>query len=86
MAKYRKKPVVIDAELYHEGLEDGFQCEGCPVCGGTDKNCEYMKPYIQTLEGEMYISPNDYIITGVRGERYPCKKDIFEETYEKVED
>lgn len=43
-------------------------------------------PYIDTLEGRHYISPGDYIITGIKGERYPCKPDIFELTYEKVEE
>ncbi|WP_260184703.1 hypothetical protein [Lacticaseibacillus paracasei] len=37
---------------------------------------------IKTLEGKMTISENDYIIKGVHGEFYPCKPDIFEETYE----
>lgn len=39
---------------------------------------------IKTLEGKMTISENDYIIKGVHGELYPCKPDIFEETYEPV--
>lgn len=39
---------------------------------------------IHTLEGDMKASVGDYIITGVTGERYPCKPDIFEKTYEKV--
>jgi hypothetical protein len=37
---------------------------------------------IQTLEGEMRADPGDWIITGVKGETYPCKPDIFEATYE----
>jgi thioredoxin-like negative regulator of GroEL len=41
---------------------------------------------IETLEGTMTASPGDWIITGVNGERYPCKQDIFEKTYELVED
>ena len=41
---------------------------------------------IQTLEGVMYAAPGDWIITGVHGEQYPCKPDIFELTYEPVED
>jgi hypothetical protein len=41
---------------------------------------------IQTLEGDMTASVGDYIITGVNGEQYPCKPDIFEKTYEKVEE
>ena len=41
---------------------------------------------IHTLEGDMIASAGDYIITGVNGERYPCKPDIFEKTYELVEE
>ena len=40
---------------------------------------------IHTLEGDMLASIGDYIITGVDGEQYPCKPDIFEKTYELVE-
>lgn len=40
---------------------------------------------IHTLEGDMIASPGDWIITGVNGEKYPCKPDIFEKTYEKVD-
>ena len=76
MAKYRKKPVVIDAEVYCEGLEDGFE---------YNKSQDMSTPFIETLEGRHYITPGDYIITGVKGERYPCKPDIFEMTYEAVE-
>jgi len=47
----------------------------------TDKEMD-----IKTLEGTMHASVGDYIITGVRGEQYPCKPDIFEETYEPAED
>lgn len=39
---------------------------------------------IETLEGVMHASSGDWIITGVKGEQYPCKPDIFEETYERV--
>ena len=46
----------------------------------TDKDV-----YIDTLEGVMHASPGDWIITGVNGEKYPCKPDIFEKTYELVE-
>lgn len=41
---------------------------------------------IETLEGVMHASPGDWIITGVNGEEYPCKPDIFEKTYEPVEE
>lgn len=99
--KYRKKPVVVEAEVYKPGLEDGFDkfciwyeelfinnhdcgtCNSYRECRGNNM-IEY--PYINTLEGKHYISPDDYIITGVKGERYPCKPDIFEMTYEAVEE
>ena len=38
---------------------------------------------IPTLEGDLTAQPGDYIITGIAGERYPCRADIFEETYEE---
>lgn len=41
---------------------------------------------IHTLEGDMTAQPGDWIITGLRGEQYPCKPDIFEKSYEEVED
>lgn len=41
---------------------------------------------ISTLEGPIHASPGDYIITGVNGEQYPCKPDIFKKTYDLVED
>ena len=41
---------------------------------------------IETLEGVMHAEPGDWIITGVNGERYPCKPDIFQKTYEPVPD
>lgn len=40
---------------------------------------------IHTLEGDMRADPGDWIITGVNGEQYPCKPDIFEKTYEPAE-
>lgn len=42
--------------------------------------------YIETLEGTHRADPGDYIITGIAGERYPCKPDIFAKTYEEVEE
>ncbi len=42
------------------------------------------KTIIHTLEGELIAQPGDWIITGVKGEKYPCRNDIFEMTYEKV--
>lgn len=55
-----------------------------------DKVCECLLPmhvhgWIDTLEGGHIVCPGDWIITGIKGERYPCKPDIFEATYERVE-
>lgn len=41
---------------------------------------------VDTLEGQMTGQPGDYLIIGIKGERYPCAKAIFEETYEEVKD
>jgi len=70
MAKYRKT-ALIEAEQYAPGMEDGITEDG--------------KPFISTLEGKMLISPTDWIATGISGERWPIKEEIFKFTYEKVE-
>lgn len=80
--KYRKRPVVIEAMQY---TGDNFY-EICDFVGKTLKptpglNASFL---IETLEGEMQANLSDYIIKGIRGEFYPCKPDIFEQTYEAV--
>lgn len=84
MARYRKKPVEIEAEIYKKGMEDGFVDVMESIGEGIRGVRKVGKPFIQTLEGRMIVTEGDYIITGVKGERYPCKPDIFEMTYEKV--
>ena len=122
MAKYRKKPVVIEATQWFkngdhpqdyskttQGLEGGeireFTGEyrkerdwegsivryfrrpdedgqsACKHCGDIMHN----HGWIDTLEGGHIVCPGDFIITGVSGENYPCKPDIFAATYEPVE-
>ena len=81
MGKYRKKPVVIEALQY-----DGYnQKEIYAFARGYVfiKSSEQL--VINTLEGEMLVSINDYVIKGVNGEFYPCKPDIFDKSYEVVE-
>lgn len=75
MAKYRKKPVVIEAVEFR--AVD-------PVPEGVEYNSKGFA-VIKTLEGELHVSEGDMIITGVKGERYPCKPDIFAATYEPAE-
>lgn len=82
--KYRKKPVVIDAAE--------FQPDQKPWPEGvyaTDKSPTGFG--IGTLENTVAgsgheVTPGDWIITGVKGERYPCKPDIFTMTYDAVEE
>lgn len=53
----------------------------CKHCG----RIMHVHGWIETLEGGHIVCPSDWIITGVKGEFYPCKDDIFYQTYEKVE-
>ena len=89
MAKYRKKTVVIEAVQW---TGDNFE-EIQKMLINADENRVIM-PHpnedddsllIVTLEGEMRADKGDYIIKGVQGEFYPCKPEIFGQTYEKVE-
>lgn len=86
MAKYRKKPIVIDAWLFGNNKSSfgALRDTGVPI----QYDYQHMPNpcFIETLEGNMHISDGDWIIKGVKGEFYPCKPDIFEKTYEKVED
>jgi len=85
MKKYIKKPIVIDA-IQWDGTEDmAFEiATNDDFQGMMDfKTGEFGGFYIDTLEGRMKVSPNDYVIKGIKGEYYPCKPDIFELTYEE---
>lgn len=94
MAKYRKKPVIVDAIQYHgvSNLEDVLMFTGKhPSWDLWFKSMDEYKRFvathgetfkIMTLEGDMVASPGDFIIKGIAGEFYPCKPDIFAETYE----
>lgn len=86
MARYRKKPVVIDAVVW-----DGNASTANAFIGeayGTDWSFEEGSDriVIPTLEGDHIGNIGDYIICGVKGEYYPCKPDVFAATYELVED
>jgi hypothetical protein len=121
MARYRKKPVEIEASQWFKngdhpldyakdevGFEGGQPCtysgehrkangwEGGvvryfrrPDVPGRQecKHCEkqmHAHGWIDTLEGGHIVCPGDYVITGVKGEQYPCKPDIFAATYDEV--
>lgn len=83
--KFRKKPVVIEAVQYNGfNAADIFDFIGCSRAACTVGVGHPIE--IKTLEGVMTASLNDWIIKGVSGEYYPCKPDIFEQTYERVEE
>ena len=77
-------------------LQDDFMSEGKvvryfrrPDVSGTSLCSECGKSFhvhgwIDTLEDGHRVCPGDWIITGIKGERYPCKPDIFEQTYERI--
>ena len=96
MAKYRKKPVIIDAMQWTGDIQELID-----FAGNDDFNKYFDVPnetydwlgnpqkedlQIKTLEGSMKVHINDYIIRGTHYEYYSCKKSIFEDIYEKVED
>lgn len=80
MAKFRKKPVVIDAIQLTEANLD----EVIAFCDGRIKAHPMVGVVIETLEGKMTADKDDWIIRGVKGEFYPCKPDIFEATYDAL--
>ena len=82
--KFRKKPIVVEAERFDASEEQATRLalRSIPLHEGRDAPRRY---YIKTREGHMTLAPGDWIITGVKGERYPCKPDIFEASYEQVE-
>jgi hypothetical protein len=86
-AKFRKRPVVIEAVKWtgenHEEMQ-AFLAVDQPL--KLHPAGELQKLRILTLEGVIYASPGDWVIKGVKGEFYPCKPDIFEQTYESVHD
>ena len=83
--KYRKKPVVIEAiqyDGYNQNEIAAFMMQVIKLYHSDDGK-EYLE--IPTLEGDMRADIGDYIIKGVNDEFYPCKPDIFEKTYDKVD-
>lgn len=90
---FRKKPVIIQAVQYNNLNKDEIESFVGKELQSQIHDAAYQAGQgppvrdllIETLEGVMIASPNDYIIKGVNGEFYPCKPDIFEKSYELVE-
>ena len=80
--KYRKKPIIIEAVVW-----TGYNIDEVKeLAKNATENLIFNNNdlFIETLEGNMKVSVGDYIIKGVEGEFYPCKPNIFKETYETV--
>ena len=96
MAKYVKKPLVIEAfQLTYEvakGKESipkwaaTAEKEGKIKVQFTDKIHNSQSALVSTLEGIMQANANDYIIQGIKGEIYPCKCEIFEQSYIRIDE
>ena len=85
MSKWRKKPVVIEATQWPQDGEhpavqhvDARSTNSCNHCGRPMS----VHGWLSTLEGGHIACPGDWIITGIKGEHYPCKPDVFDATYE----
>lgn len=93
--KYRKKPVVIEAVQLTREMVEGHLFDGAPLLPSgvsigsagfhrVNRTIDFVRPIVDTLEGRMLAEIGDYIITGIKGEHYACKPDIFAATYEAV--
>jgi hypothetical protein len=100
MAKYKHKPVTIEAERYAPGMEDGWgvgpedgavqfhaetQAAAKTWFDDFDAAAGRVAPLIKALDGWLVIESGDWVVTGVAGERYPMKDQIFQMTYEPVD-
>jgi hypothetical protein len=95
MAKYRKKPIIIDAiQWTGANAPEVFAAfpDVATISALISRHAKHALVYdgvvlsIVTLEGTMVASVGDWIIKGVSGELYPCKPDIFDLTYEAIEE
>lgn len=78
--KYRKKPVVIDAFRFMGTSGDGLD----PIPDNVRWNNHSWEVYDRLHDTWVKFEVGDYIVTGIQGETYPCKPDVFEQTYERV--
>ena len=87
MPKFRKKPVIIEATKFMGGFSYDEMCVewGEDFANQSVYDSKVNSLMIKTLEGDHMANIGDYIIKGIAGEYYPCKPDIFEQTYELVE-
>lgn len=90
--RYKKKPVEVEAITFEELVAYGLKAKGACLHNGIPWSFNYERQpithenddcyLIPTLEGTMKFHRGDMLITGIQGEIYPCRADIFAETYE----
>ena len=78
-SEYTKMEGKVVRYFRHPDIEGGRICKHCGLT-------MHVHGWIDTLEGGHNVCPSDWIITGVEGEYYPCKDNIFKKTYEKVDE
>lgn len=93
--RFRKKPVEIEATQFTREIAEAYVLDKTPLpmgveiirstCHPPTRKVQSYHAVIKTLDGTLHVSDGDWIITGVKGERYPCRPDIFESTYEPVD-
>lgn len=84
MGRYRKRPVIIEAvQFTGDNLAEIAEFTGYVLDDRYDGRYETI--VIWTLEGDMEARVGDFIIRGVNAELYPCKPDVFEATYEAIQ-
>lgn len=89
MPTFRKRPVEIEAHRLEGDLNVFREMEDVSLTlNGIHADEPHSLAYatVQTEEGPLEAQPGDWIITGVEGERYPCKPHVFEQSYERVDD
>lgn len=96
--KYRKKPVVVEAERFTQEHAESHLFDGAPLptgvnvgsyqCNAEERTINFARFYVTTIQGqEVSVSPGEWIIAEGDGEHfYPCEPGIFEATYEPVEE
>ncbi len=87
MARFRKLPVIIEAEQFlkigdHPNVTVAIKDATGNIFMSLPKESDETIFVIKTLEGWHEVTPSDWIITGIKGEQYPCKDEIFQKTYE----
>jgi hypothetical protein len=85
MARYRKKPVVVDAWQFDGTWETAKDIVSMDQRIGWSEGSDGTRIVIDTLDGQMVALPGDWVIRGVKNEFYPCKPDVFVATYDPEE-